>query len=77
MSAPRDSDGSPGTAPNFWQTTASVAASFFGVQSSKNRERDFSRGKPGHFIAIGLLMTALFVAVVVMVVKHLLRAAGL
>lgn len=43
------------------QVFASVAWSFFGVQSSRNRERDFTRGSPWQFIAVGLVMTALVV----------------
>lgn len=62
---------------SLWQTFASVAASFFGVQSSKNRERDFSKGRPLHFIVIALVMTAAFVTTIVVVVKLVLRNAGL
>lgn len=46
---------------SFWQVLLSVLAAAFSVQSGKNRQRDFSRGKPLHFVAIGLLATALFV----------------
>jgi len=46
---------------SLWQVLLSVLAAAFGVQSGKNRQRDFSRGKPLHFVAIGLLATALFV----------------
>lgn len=46
---------------SFWQVLLSVLAAAFGVQSGKNRQRDFSRGKPLHFVAIGLLATAVFV----------------
>jgi len=45
---------------SFFQMMQSVAASFFGVQSSKNRERDFKNGNYKHFILIGILMTALW-----------------
>lgn len=62
--------------PSVLQTVASVLASFFGVQSSKNRERDFKHGKAGTFIAVGLVMTALFVLTIVVVVKLVLRSAG-
>lgn len=62
--------------PTFLQTTFSVLAAFFGVQSRRNRERDFSRGKASHFIIIGLVMTVVFVAVVVLAVKFALRQAG-
>ena len=63
--------------PTLWQTIASVLASFFGVQSSKNRERDFKHGKPAHFIAIALVATLVFVLTIVLVVKIALRNAGL
>jgi hypothetical protein len=66
----------PKQAPTLWQTLASTLASFFGVQSSKNRQRDFTHGKPAHFIAMGLVVTALFVLMVVMLVKLALRQAG-
>ena len=42
----------------FWQMLSSVMAAAFGVQSSRNRQRDFSRGKPMHFIIIGIGFTA-------------------
>lgn len=60
-----------------WDTIKSVAAAFFGVQSSANRKRDFTQGKPLHFILVGLLMTVVFVVVVAFGVQVLLRNAGL
>lgn len=63
--------------PTLWQTILSVAASFFGVQSSRNRQRDFKQGKVIHFIFIGLVMTALFILTVWTAVKLALRSAGL
>jgi hypothetical protein len=62
--------------PTLWQTIASVAASFFGVQSSKNRERDFKHGKAAHFIVVGVVATAVFVLLVVLAVRLALRQAG-
>jgi len=71
-------EGQPGgKPPSLWQTIASVAASFFGVQSSKNRKRDFTKGKPLHFIAVGLGMTLAFILVVWVAVRLALRSAGL
>lgn len=67
----------PRKAPTFWQTVASVAASFFGVQSSRNRERDFKYGKPLHFIAVGLAATLIFVLLVLLVVRMALHQAGM
>lgn len=70
----RDSDQQQ--APSFLQTLQSVLAAFFGVQSSRNRVRDFKHGKPLHFLLIGLLATGLFVLVVVLAVKLALALAG-
>lgn len=57
--------------PTFFQITVSIMASFFGVQSSKNHQRDFERGKPLHFIIIGLLMTCLWYGAIYFVVNVL------
>lgn len=56
----------------FLQLLGSALAAGFGVQSSRNRERDFSRGKPLHFIIIGIVLTALFVLAVIGVVNLVL-----
>ncbi len=45
------------TRPGLWEVTRSVAAAFFGVQSSNQRKRDFTHGNPLHYVLIGLLMT--------------------
>ena len=60
----------------FWDVAQSVVAAAFGVQSGKNRERDFSKGKPVHFIALGLLFTVLFILVILGVVQTVLYLAG-
>ena len=65
-----------GRPPSLWQVIASVAASFFGVQSSRNRERDFKHGKAAHFIVIGLLATVTFIGLVVLLVRLALHQAG-
>ena len=50
----------------------STLAAAFGVQSSKNRERDFTHGKASHFIFMGIAFTVIFVLAVVAVVKLVL-----
>jgi hypothetical protein len=62
--------------PGIRQVIASVLASFIGVQSSKNRERDFKHGKFSHFVIVGLVLTVLFVLVLYGVVKLVLGLAG-
>jgi hypothetical protein len=51
-------------------------AAFFGVQSEKNRARDFQHGRPIHYILVGLIMTLLFILLVLIAVKLALRSAG-
>lgn len=62
--------------PTLWQMIKSVNASFFGVQSKENRERDFKHGKASHFIVIGLVMTLVFILAVTLAVKFVLSQAG-
>lgn len=54
----------------------SVLSSFLGVQSARNRERDFEHGQPAHFIIVGIGLTILFILAIWLVVKLALRAAG-
>ena len=58
--------------PSIVQVVVSVLAAFFGVQSEKNRRRDFAGGNPAVFIAVGVILTALFVLVVWGVVQMVL-----
>ncbi|HEY8330063.1 MAG TPA: DUF2970 domain-containing protein [Pseudomonas sp.] len=68
-----DQDESPLT---FRQMLQSVLAAAFGVQSGKNRARDFSRGKPSHFILLGLLFTGVFILLLYSVVRLVLQLSG-
>jgi len=61
----------------FTELLQSVLAAAFGVQSGKNRSRDFTRGKPSQFIAIGVLFTAVFVLLLFVIVKVVLHFAGI
>lgn len=60
---------------SFREMLQSVLAAAFGVQSGRNRARDFSRGKPSHFIALGVMFTALFVVLLFGLVKLVLYLA--
>ena len=57
------------------QVIGSILASFYGVQSSKNRKRDFQSGKARTFIAVGVLMTALWYLAIYLVVTLVLHVA--
>lgn len=59
-----------------WQVVGSVLASFFGVQSSRNRERDFESGKAKHFVVVGIIMTAACCLTLYSVVSMVMWIAG-
>jgi hypothetical protein len=58
--------------PSILEVAFSVMAAAFGVQNSKNRERDFTTGNPVVFIAAGLIFTILFVLAIIGVVNLIL-----
>lgn len=59
----------------FWRIAQSVGAGLIGVQSRKNRERDFTEGKPIHFLVGGVIGTALFLLAVWLLVQYLLATS--
>ncbi len=59
----------------FVNVMKSVFAAFFGVQSNKNRERDFSSGKFVHFLIAGIILLLLFMAAVLGAVQYMLATA--
>lgn len=63
--------------PNFWQIVFSTLAAFFGVQSNKNRERDFKYGNIYVYIVSGLILTIVFIFTVSSIVKLVLHNAGM
>ena len=66
----------PTDKPSFLQVIGSVLAAFLGVQSDRNRERDFTKGRAVAFIVVGIGMTVLFVVGVWLVVQTVIGAAG-
>ena len=53
----------------------SVAASMFGVQSSKQHQDDFRHGKVSTYITVGLIATVVFVLTIWGVVQLVVRVA--
>ncbi len=58
------------------QVIQSVLAASLGVQSNKNRERDFKQGSAKVFIIAGLIGTVLFILTIVTLVKLVLNSAS-
>ena len=63
-----DSNQQDSNKPGFLQVVLSVLAAAIGVQSSRNRERDFTHGDPVVFIVAGLIFTVVFVLTIVVIV---------
>lgn len=62
--------------PGFLNIVLTTIAAAFGVQSNKNRERDFKHGSITTYIIAGLIFTASFVLIVFMIVKVVLSQVG-
>ena len=58
--------------PNLISVVKSILAAGIGVQSDKNRTRDFEQGNPLTFIIGGIVFTLLFIATLAMVVGFVL-----
>jgi len=54
---------------NIVRTFKAVAWSFFGVRKGSDYERDIAELKPQHVIVVGIVCAALFVLVLVAIVK--------
>jgi hypothetical protein len=54
----------------------SVGAAMIGVQSDGNRERDFEKGKPSHFIIAGVIFVVVFLLIIAAVVSTVLESSG-
>jgi hypothetical protein len=60
--------------PNLLQIIISTLAGAIGVQSNRNRERDFSGNNIWVYVLSGLILAALFIGGLVFWVQHLLAS---
>lgn len=70
--SPQDDEKKPGPL----QVVGSVISAAFGVQSSRNRERDFKHGRFRHYVVAAIGFVAVFIAVVFSVVSVVLNNAN-
>lgn len=73
MTEPKSDNNEQEKPLGFVATAISVLASFFGVQSAENRDRDFKRGNVKMFIFVGILMTIVWYGVIAAVVSTVLE----
>ena len=62
--------------PGLWQVVFSILAAAMGVNSQRNRERDFNVSSPWPFIIGGVIFGVLFVAGIALIVKMVLESTG-
>jgi hypothetical protein len=55
--------------PNLLHVIQSILAAAIGVQSNKNRERDFENGSLSSYLIVGFIFTILFILTLVFIVK--------
>jgi len=63
--------------PGFFEVVKSTLAAALGVQSNKNRERDFTHGNIKTFAVAGLIFTIIFIGVLITIIKLVLKNAGM
>lgn len=59
---------------SFWQTLRAVAWSFFGVRKSADYEKDVNQLNPVHLVIAGLIGAAVFVTVLVLLVRWVISS---
>lgn len=63
--------------PHGWRDViVGVLAAGLGVQSEKNRQRDFEHGSPRQFLIVAIIATIAFIGLVYAAVKIVLKVAG-
>ena len=62
----------PDKKPTKLQLIGSVLSAAVGIQSNKNRERDFKHGKMRTFVVAGVIYVAIFIITVYSVVRLVL-----
>ncbi len=58
--------------PGLKQTVGSAIAALFGIQSNKNRERDFSKGSFVQYLVAGVAAIMVFIGLLLVVVQWVL-----
>ncbi|MCB1615771.1 MAG: DUF2970 domain-containing protein [Pseudomonadales bacterium] len=66
----------PQKKPGFLQVLGSVLAAIFGVQSAKNRERDFTQGNFKDYIAVYVVIVVFIVIGMITLVRMVLSQTG-
>jgi len=60
---------------SFFSVIGSVLAAIFGIQSDKNRERDFQQNSATSYIVVGIIMVIGLVITMIIVVNSIISSA--
>jgi len=63
--------------PGLFNVLLSVLAAMVGIQSEKNRERDFTKGDVTNYLFVGVIVVAIFVFSLISFVNSILEDAGM
>jgi hypothetical protein len=66
----------PEKKPGLGTIILSTLSAFIGIQSSKNRERDFAKGNFKSYVVSGIIFTVLFILVISTLAKFAIKQAG-
>lgn len=62
--------------PSIGQTAIAVLCAFFGVRKNKAHQRDLAQLNPVHLIVIGIIFAALFVGILLIIVRFAISQAS-
>ena len=71
-----DDKDAPSSRPGFLRVVQSVFAAIFGIQSDKNREKDFNSGDASQYIAVGIVAVIVIMVVMIIIVNQVLDSAN-
>ncbi|MFT6257715.1 MULTISPECIES: DUF2970 domain-containing protein [unclassified Shewanella] len=57
---------------SLWRVFSSTVAAFFGVQTEKNRQKDFQNQSPLPFIIMGIILAIALVISLILIVNQVL-----
>ena len=60
---------------SFLSVIGSVLAAIFGIQSDKNRERDFQQGSATSYVVVGIIMVIGLVITMIIIVNSVISSA--
>ena len=63
--------------PGVLNVIFSDLAAMIGIQSEKNRERDFSKGDITNYLFVGVIVVAIFIFTLISFVNSILEDAGM